>query len=133
MNNNSPEKITVLLADDHLLMQQGIRSSLSRYPDMEIVGEEYNGIDAQYMVTTFQPRVVLLDLQMPELPPALFVKWAREFHPETAILVLTFHIHNVSCLAGMMQGRRRRIPQKKSSCRRPGRRHPQDGKWRNDF
>lgn len=102
MNNFSSNKISILIADDHPLTRTGICTAISRFPDMEVVGEASNGIDAQYMVSTLHPRLILLDLNMPELPPAMFVKWVREYYPDTSILVLTFHINNPSFLAGMM-------------------------------
>ena len=101
-SSSSPDKITLLIADDHPSTRMGIRASISRFSDLEIIGEASNGIDAQYMVSIDPPRVILLDLNMPDLPPVVFTKWVRESHPETAILVLTFHIDNISYLAGLM-------------------------------
>lgn len=103
MLNPTSNKITILLADDHPLTRTGICTAISMFPDMEIVGEASNGIDAQYMISAHCPRIILLDLNMPELPPAMFVKWVREFHSATSVLVLTFHINNTSYLAGMME------------------------------
>ena len=103
MNTPLSNKISILIADDHPLTRTGIHTSISRYVDMEIVGEASNGMDAQYMVSVLRPRLILLDLNMPELPPAIFTKWVCDFHPETAVLVLTFHVNNVSYLAGMLE------------------------------
>ena len=102
MNNVSRQKITILLADDHPFTQRGIKASLAQCSDIEVVGEASNGIDVQYMVSTLYPRVVLLDLEMPDLAPALFARWVREFHPDTIILILTFHTRNTAHLACMM-------------------------------
>jgi DNA-binding NarL/FixJ family response regulator len=90
------------LADDHPTTLDGLRAAFSRCLDIEIVGEAYNGMDAQHKVATLCPQVLLLDLGMPHLKPAEFVKWMRKNYPETVSLILTYH-RNESYLAGMME------------------------------
>jgi len=62
--------ITVLIADDHPLTRAGIRATLTQAPDLIIVGEAQNGIEVQQMVAELRPRILLLDLRMPDLAPA---------------------------------------------------------------
>lgn len=59
--------ITVLIADDEPLARGLLRSMLSKYPDVVIVGECRNGDEATEMVRTAQPDLLFLDIQMPEL------------------------------------------------------------------
>jgi DNA-binding NarL/FixJ family response regulator len=83
--------ITLVLADDHAVARAGVRAILSTAPDIEIVGEAENGDEVQELVAKSRPRILLLDLKMPGLPPAEIEKWVRTNYPETVTLVLTAH------------------------------------------
>jgi DNA-binding NarL/FixJ family response regulator len=61
------KKITVLLAEDHVVVRQGLRSLLSAEPDIEVVGEAGNGREAVRMAQEFHPDVVVMDIAMPLL------------------------------------------------------------------
>lgn len=88
---NSPKIITILLADDHLLARQGIRSLLAEASDMQIIGEAEDGFQVKDLVSKLKPNVLLMDLKMPGPRPAELEKWVRENYPETVTLVLTSH------------------------------------------
>ncbi len=60
-------KIRIMLADDHTLFRQGIRTLISAEPDMEVVGEASNGGDAVEKANEARPDVVLMDIGMPGL------------------------------------------------------------------
>lgn len=60
-------KIKVLLADDHTVVRQGIRSLLNAESDLEIVGEAENGRQAVHLVRTLAPDIVVMDIAMPQL------------------------------------------------------------------
>lgn len=96
----SPE-ITVLLADDHPLALEGVRSILEKAPGIKIIGEAQDGNEIKDLVAKLHPNILLLDLKMPNLSPVELEKWVREHYPETITLVLTSHDHD-SYLAGMM-------------------------------
>ena len=83
--------ITVVLADDHPLAREGIRSILNKAPDIQLVGEAETGNDVQRLVSELRPRILLLDLKMPGPHPAEIEKWVRTNYPETVTLVLTAH------------------------------------------
>jgi DNA-binding NarL/FixJ family response regulator len=61
------KKITVLLADDHVIVRQGLKSLLAAEPDIEIVGEAGNGRQAVQMAHEYHPDVVVMDIAMPLL------------------------------------------------------------------
>ena len=98
----SRTSIRVVLADDHEVTRQGIRTLLQAAPDIELVGAAADGWEAQALVTRLQPHVLLLDLIMPGVSPVEMVLWAAREHPETAVLVLTGHRRNYY-LAQMLQ------------------------------
>lgn len=60
-------KIRVFLVDDHLLLREGIRSLLSKVPDIEVIGESSDGREAVKKIEQLVPDVVLMDITMPEL------------------------------------------------------------------
>lgn len=98
----SPNKITVLIADDHPLALEGVRSILKKAPEIKIVGEAQDGNEIKPMIAKLKPRILLLDLKMPNLDPVEMEKWVRENHSETLTLVLTAHDKD-SFLANMME------------------------------
>lgn len=61
------KKISVLLADDHTVVRQGLRSLLSAEVDIEVVGEAENGRQAVQMVQRLSPDIVVMDIAMPQL------------------------------------------------------------------
>lgn len=61
------KKLTVLIIDDEPLARQVIRNYLKAYPDLEVLGECDNGLDAVEMIQHLKPDIIFLDIQMPEL------------------------------------------------------------------
>lgn len=62
----SPEKIRILLVDDHIVLRMGLATAANGEPDMEVVGEAENGEEAVSVYRICQPHVVVLDLRMPK-------------------------------------------------------------------
>ncbi len=59
--------ITVLLADDHRIVREGLRSLLERQPDIQVIAEAEDGVHALQLVQQTSPRVVVMDVAMPGL------------------------------------------------------------------
>jgi len=90
--SETSDTIRVLLADDHpALRAGGIRAILEGTPDIQIVGEAKDGIEANRMVADLCPDILLLDLVMPGPRPSEIEAWVRTHYPETITLVLTAH------------------------------------------
>jgi DNA-binding NarL/FixJ family response regulator len=81
--------ISVLLADDHAVVRQGLRMLLQTEPGIEIVGEAENGSEAVALVEEQKPSVVLMDVAMPLLNGAQASRQIRRASPDTRILVLS--------------------------------------------
>jgi two-component system, NarL family, response regulator NreC len=83
------EKVTVVLADDHQIVRDGIRMVLEAEPDIEVVAEAGTADDAARYVLGHKPRVLVLDLNMPGRPSLELLGEIRERSPETLVIVLT--------------------------------------------
>ena len=81
--------ITVVLADDHELVRNGIRLVLEAEPDIEVVAEAADAEEAARKALAYKPSVLVLDLNMPGKPSLELIPAIRESAPDTAILVLT--------------------------------------------
>ena len=84
-------KIRVFLADDHQLFREGVRSLLSRAPDIEVVGEAGNGVDAVARVQELTPDVVLMDISMPGMNGLDAAAQIRDTVPSAKVIILTVH------------------------------------------
>jgi DNA-binding NarL/FixJ family response regulator len=85
------EVITVLLADDHGLVRRGFRRILEDDEGMKVVGEAANGVEAIRMAYELKPKVVVMDLSMPELDGVQATKEIVKHLPGTEVLILSMH------------------------------------------
>jgi two-component system, NarL family, response regulator LiaR len=84
-----PDPIRVLLADDHAVVRQGLRTFLDLQPDIEVVGEAEDGREALERVAELRPDVVLMDVVMPGLDGICATRELRERPGESKVVVLS--------------------------------------------
>jgi len=84
-------KIRVLIADDHRIVRDGIRSLLEQQPDMQLVAEAKNGREAVKLCKEFEPHVLVMDLSMPDLNGMEATRQALIETPAVKVLALSMH------------------------------------------
>ena len=83
------EPIRVLIVDDHPMVRRGLRSLLSAYPDIQIVGEAEDSTSALRAATELTPEIILLDIQLPGLDGVEIAQQLRRIAPTTKVIALT--------------------------------------------
>jgi DNA-binding NarL/FixJ family response regulator len=82
-------KVRILIADDQALVRRGITVLISMEPDMEVVGQACDGVEAVSLAQDLLPDVVLMDLHMPRLGGVAATREIMRLMPQTQVLVLT--------------------------------------------
>ena len=96
--------IRVLIVDDHPIVRLGLRSSLERYPQIQIVGEADNGWDALARAKELGPDVVLMDLEMPRMDGLAATTMLHQEVPRAKILILSMHRRTEQILGTLNAG-----------------------------
>lgn len=81
----------IIIADDHSLIRQGLRSILQEDPSLQIIAEAANGLELLDLLQREQPEMVILDISMPHMNGIEAVGRIRSAFSQVAILVLTMH------------------------------------------
>jgi NarL family two-component system response regulator YdfI len=98
--------IRILIADDHLIIRQGLRLILETEPDFELVGEAADGAEAIRLCTDLHPEVVLMDLRMPGMDGLTAIERLHTEQPEVAVVILTTFNEDELMLRGLQAGAR---------------------------
>jgi two-component system, NarL family, response regulator LiaR len=98
--------IKVLIADDHKMFRQGMRMLLEMEPDIKIVGEASDGLEAVEMALSLKPDVVLMDVNMPSLDGVEATTRIMGERPEAAIIVLTMFRDDQHVFSAIQAGAR---------------------------
>jgi DNA-binding NarL/FixJ family response regulator len=83
------EKARVLLVDDHSLFREGLAGIISAQPDMQVVGEANDGLEAFVKAQELKPDLILMDVQMPGMDGIEAVRQIKQVLPATIIVMLT--------------------------------------------
>ena len=83
--------ISVVLADDHKLVRQGVMAMLKTQSDITVVGEASDGVEALELIERFQPDVILMDVMMPNLNGIETAVQIRQRGYKTRIVFLSMH------------------------------------------
>jgi DNA-binding NarL/FixJ family response regulator len=83
--------VKILLADDHKIMRDGLRSLIEKLPEMEVVAEAENGRTAVKQTRRFRPDVIVMDINMPDLNGIDATRQIVAEFPETKIIAFSMH------------------------------------------
>lgn len=100
----APDRITVVIADDHPMMRDGLRALINSLPDMEVVGEAADGAAARRETQLTHPDIVIMDLRMPGINGVDATRAILHSIPTTRVLVLTMFEDDDSVFAAMRAG-----------------------------
>ncbi|HUN33197.1 MAG TPA: response regulator transcription factor [Trebonia sp.] len=96
--------VRVVVADDQRVVREGLVTSLSVLPGVEVVGAAADGEQAVALVSRHRPHVVLMDLRMPRVDGVEATRRILAAHPATAVVVLTTYADDDSILAALRAG-----------------------------
>ncbi len=83
--------IRVVLVDDHIIVRQGVRSLLEEQPDLQVIGDGEDAVQALHLVRWLRPDVLVADLMLPGLEGLELIQQVRQISPDTNVVVLSMH------------------------------------------
>jgi NarL family two-component system response regulator YdfI len=98
--------IKILIADDHLIIRQGLRLILETENDFELTGEASDGVEAMNLCKKLKPDVVLMDLRMPHMDGLTAIEKLHVEQPEIAVVILTTFNEDELLYRGLQAGAR---------------------------
>ena len=102
--SDSPEPVTVVVADDQSAVREGLVLLLGTVPGSAVVGEAEDGAAAVEAVAAKDPQVVLMDLNMPRCDGVEATRRVRASHPRTQVVVLTTYSDDESIIGALRAG-----------------------------
>ena len=81
----------IVLADDHVLVRQGLRRIIEERADLEVIGEANDGLELLTLLKERVPDMVILDIFMPNLRGIEAIQEIKKIHPDVKVLILTMH------------------------------------------
>ena len=96
--------VTVLLADDHPIVRQGLRHLFEEAAEMKIVGEASDGLQAVQLTEKLKPNVLIVDIMMPDLNGLEVIRQVKERSPGTSSIVLSMQSADVYVVEALKAG-----------------------------
>ena len=91
-------KVTVIIAEDHPLVRRGIRGILESQPDLEVIGEADNGIEALRLIEQLSPDIFIADVVMPGMTGIEVLRHTRRLSPQPRAVFLSLYDNEVYIL-----------------------------------
>ncbi|GAB6060825.1 response regulator [Desulfonatronum parangueonense] len=97
-------KSRIIIAEDHVILREGLKSLLSSHPSLEVVGEAGDGQEAIRLAYNLAPDLLLLDLSMPGMHGITALEPLTKMCPQTKIIILTVHQSDEYILSAFRAG-----------------------------
>jgi DNA-binding NarL/FixJ family response regulator len=96
--------ITLFLADDHKLVRQGLRALFDAQPDIRVIGEASDGLEALELIESLSPDVAFMDVMMPNLNGIEAAKILRNRNSKTKLIFLSMHANPTYAVRALQSG-----------------------------
>ena len=96
--------ITVVIADDHHLVREGLRALLEKGDDIKVIGEAADGLQALELVQTLEPNVLVMDIAMPRMNGVQAVEQIHKLGKKTNIIILSMHSNETIVRRALQKG-----------------------------
>jgi len=96
--------ISIVLADDHTILRQGLRALLEAEADFSVVADTGDGLEVLGLVDTFHPNIVVLDLEMPGVKGLEVTRQIQKQHKETRVVILSMYAKEAYVLEALKNG-----------------------------
>lgn len=96
--------VTVVLADDHTVVRNGLRLLLENEQDIRVIGEAANGREALEKVSQLQPDIILLDIRMPELDGIETARQLKQYSARTRALIISMYAYDEYVMRSAISG-----------------------------
>jgi two-component system, NarL family, response regulator NreC len=103
-SDKTPDPITIVLADDHQVVRQGLRALLDAEPEFQVVGEAGDGLQAIKRVELLSPQILVLDLMMPGLNGLDVTPQIKKCSPHTRVVILSMYSNEAYVLEALNSG-----------------------------
>ncbi len=94
----------IVLADDHVLIRQGLKKILSEMADIEVIGEAGDGLELLKLLNRSMPHLVILDISMPNLRGIEAIHKIKTICPDVKVLILTMHKEREYLYQAILEG-----------------------------
>jgi RNA polymerase sigma factor (sigma-70 family) len=96
--------ISIMLADDHQIVRQGLQAMLEAEPDMKVIGGVADGLAVSDSVEQLRPDVLILDLMMPGLNGLDVTRLVRQRSPKVRVIILSMHANEAYVIQALRNG-----------------------------
>lgn len=103
-DNRKMNGITIIIADDHPIVRQGLKSLLEKEPDFHIVGEASDGLETVEVVKRLKPKILILDLMMPGINGMEVTLQVKRYLPQTHVIILSMYSNEAYVLESLRNG-----------------------------
>ncbi len=86
-----PEKIKILMVEDHKLLRVGLKAIFEEFPTLEVIGEAEDGAQAVKLARELKPDIILMDIGLPVMNGIEATRRIKESNPEIKVIILTSH------------------------------------------